>query len=148
MYHFLVVGHGGYPSGVKSALQLLIGDKLSIDAINLDEKITHEEMERQAEAFLKKHEKVVVFADLTGGAPHQKVSSILLGENMPPHHIIISNVSMGMMMDVIMKLQFSPPKDETDALKQIMASINEDINVPSVLCKQTLEQGKGIQWKR
>lgn len=142
LYNFLIVGHGGYPSGVQSALQLLMGDNVPVHAINLDEQLTHAEMEKQAEAFLTEHEKVIVFADLTGGAPHQKVSTILLGENMSPHHAVISNAPMSVMMDVIMKLQFSPPENDKVALEQIMVSIHEEVNGPTVLCKQMMEQGQ------
>jgi len=142
VYHFLVVGHGEYPSGVKSALQLLIGDEVQVTSLNLDENTTHDDMTKKAEEFLRHHEKVMVFADLTGGAPHQKVSEILLGDDMPPDHMIISNISMGLMMDVIMKLQFSPPENASDALEQITDSTKQDVNGPSVLCKQMMEQGQ------
>lgn len=140
MYNYLIVGHGEYPSGIKSALQLLIGDEVPVTSINLDENTTHDEMEIKVKQFLKEHEKVVVFADLTGGAPHQKASAILLGDDMPTDHFVISNASMGIMMDVIMKLQFSPPENEKVALEQIMQSLEEKVNNPNVLCKQMMEQ--------
>lgn len=140
LYKYLIVGHGEYPSGIESALQLLIGNEVPVTSINLDKVTTHEEMEVRAEAFLKEHEKVVVFADLTGGAPHQKVAAILLGEDMPSDHFIISNASMGIMMDVIMKLQFSQPENYTVALEQIKSSLEQEVNNPSVLSKSMMNE--------
>ena len=40
----LIVGHGEYATGMKSSIKLLTGVNNNIDAINLNEELTHNEL--------------------------------------------------------------------------------------------------------
>ena len=101
-YEIVIVGHGRYPDGVLSALQLLIGTTEGIKAFNLDEQTTHEKFEKQLTELLSEHERVLVFADMTGGAPHQIVSRLVLEGNRP-HQYVISSAPLNLMLDLYAK---------------------------------------------
>ena len=77
-YAMAIVGHGRYPEGVLSALKLLIGTTEGMTAFNLDENTTHERFEQCLNDFLKENKHAIIFADMTGGAPHQIVSRLII----------------------------------------------------------------------
>jgi PTS system N-acetylgalactosamine-specific IIA component len=101
-YAMAIVGHGRYPEGVLSALKLLIGTTEGMTAFNLDENTTHERFEQCLNDFLKENKHAIIFADMTGGAPHQIVSRLIIEKNQP-HQYIISSAPLNLILDLYAK---------------------------------------------
>lgn len=102
MFKVCIVGHGNFPSGVCSALKLLSGSNDNLHFFDLDHKLTHGEYEQQLTEFLKENDNVLIFADMTGGAPHQIATRLLL-ELGKVNQFILSSVSLNLILDLYMK---------------------------------------------
>lgn len=102
MFKVCIVGHGNFPSGVCSALKLLSGSNENLHYFDLDHQLTHGEYEQQLTDFLKENDEVLIFADMTGGAPHQIATRLLL-ELGKAHQFILSSVSLNLILDLYMK---------------------------------------------
>ncbi len=100
-YAMAIVGHGRYPEGF-SALKLLIGTTEGMTAFNLDENTTHERFEQCLNDFLKENKHAIIFADMTGGAPHQIVSRLIIEKNQPNQYII-SSAPLNLILDLYAK---------------------------------------------
>lgn len=130
MYKVVVVGHGDFPSGVVSALELLVGKNENIISLNLNEQRTHEDLENEMNEILKNNSRVIVFADLTGGAPHQISSRIILENGYSDNHYVISGISVGLALEIVMSTVLSEPKDDEveniikDAIEQNSNMVN------------------------
>ena len=85
----LIVGHGEYSTGIKSAIKLLTGVDENIDAINLNDELTHDEFTLKVQKYVSENNDLIIFADITGGAPFQITSrEILLNENSNNQYVI------------------------------------------------------------
>jgi len=102
MFKVCIVGHVNFPSGVCSALKLLSGSNDNLYHFDLDYQLTHAEYEQQLTDFLKANDNVLIFADMTGGAPHQIATRLLL-ELGKPYQFILSSVSLNLILDLYMK---------------------------------------------
>lgn len=102
MFKVCIVGHGNYPSGVCSALKLLSGNDEGIHYFDLDHQLTHEEYEKQLTLFLEENDKVLIFADMTGGAPHQIATRLIVSLEKTSQYIV-SSVSLNLILDMTMK---------------------------------------------
>ena len=49
----LIVGHGEYATGIKSAIKLLTGVDKDLDAINLNDEITHDKFTEIIKDYVK-----------------------------------------------------------------------------------------------
>ncbi len=81
IYSIGIIGHGNYPDGVRSALELLAGTSEYISCFNLNDKTTHEQFKENVSEFLDQNENAIIIADMTGGAPFQSIAQIILEEN-------------------------------------------------------------------
>lgn len=106
MYKTLIVGHGNYPSGVLSALELLIGKSENVSIMELTEGFSHDQYEAKLTEFLAEQSKVIIFADLTGGAPHQIAARVVLEKQFSKEHFVISGMPLGLIAELTMKFQF------------------------------------------
>ncbi len=105
MYQLLLIGHGKLPSGVQSALHYLMGDNTNISVLELVEGMTHVQFEEEFKKMINDHAKVLVFADLTGGAPHQIAARIIL-ESPSQEQFLISGMPLSVITELTMKFQF------------------------------------------
>lgn len=130
MYKVVVVGHGDFPSGIVSALELLVGKNENITSLNLNDERTHEDLENEMNEILKENERVIVFADLTGGAPHQISSRIILENKYSDNHYVISGISVGLALEIVMSTVFSEPKDDDveNIIKNAIEQNNDMVN--------------------
>lgn len=103
MFNMCIVGHGNFPDGMVSALKLLSGTGEDITKFNLNEELGHAEYEQQLNKYLDKHKEVIIFADMTGGAPHQ-IASRLIIEKANRYQYIISSAPLNLMLDILMKI--------------------------------------------
>ncbi|MFJ7936388.1 PTS sugar transporter subunit IIA [Sporosarcina sp. NPDC096371] len=105
MYQLLLIGHGKFPSGVQSALHYLMGENPNISVLELVDGMTHVQFEEEFTNLLQDYAKVLVFADLTGGAPHQIAARIIL-ESTSLEHFLISGMPLSVITELAMKFQF------------------------------------------
>lgn len=106
MYKIILVGHGNYPDGILSALEVLIGKNENIIALNSHGHQTTKQLEDDLTAVLKENDEVLIFADLNGGAPHQTAAKVILGNNFSSKHIVICEAPLGLILELSMKFLF------------------------------------------
>ncbi|MDB1939310.1 MULTISPECIES: PTS sugar transporter subunit IIA [Clostridium] len=123
MYKLVVVGHGNFPSGVLSSVSLLVGENENIIGLDLDVNETHEGFENKLKEILDNNDKVIVLADLTGGAPHQIAARLIL-ESSKLNQYIISGINLALVVDLAMKCCLGEVEDE-DIQSELSNSINE-----------------------
>lgn len=115
MFNICVVGHGNYPDGMVSALKLLSGTDENITKFNLNQELTHADYETQLNEYLDNHDEVIVFADMTGGAPHQ-IASRLIMEKGKRTQYIISSAPLNLLLEIVMKINLQVlNKDNVEA---------------------------------
>ena len=123
MYKLVVVGHGNFPSGVLSSVSLLVGENENIIGLDLDANEPHEGFENKLKEILDNNDKVIVLADLTGGAPHQIAARLIL-ESSKLNQYIISGINLALVVDLAMKCCLGEVEDE-DIQSELSNSINE-----------------------
>lgn len=136
MYKLVVVGHGNFPSGVLSAVSLLVGKNENILSFDLDENETHEGFEKKLKELLDNNDKVVVLADLTGGAPHQIAARLVL-ESRKMNQYIISGINLALVVDLAMKCCFGEVSDD-EMQGAILNSIEECKETTTLLCPRMM----------
>ena len=136
MYKFVVVGHGNFPSGVLSAVSLLVGKNENICSFDLDEKETHEGFENKLKELLDSNDKVIVLADLTGGAPHQIAARLIL-ESGNMNQYVISGVNLALVIDLAMKCCIGEVSDD-EMQETILNSIEECKETTTLLCPRMM----------
>lgn len=89
----IITGHGNFATGLKSSLDLIVGNYDFIEAVDFTEEKSPEYLKKEIIDLIKKFKnKVYIFTDLAGGTPF-KVSSeltldfvnveVLCGTNLP-----------------------------------------------------------------
>ena len=125
MCKLVIVGHGNFPSGVLSAVSLLVGNNENICAFDLDKNETHEGFEQKIKELLDNNDKVIVVADLTGGAPHQIAARLIL-------EYIISGINLALVVDLAMKCCFSEVEEE-ELETMLLDSVNDSKETMTLL---------------
>lgn len=132
MYNILIVGHGTFATGIKSSLDLLIGECDRIHAQNLSENITHEEFENIITEYINKYDKLIVFADLLGGAPSQIVTRKILEMEKSKEQFVVSGVSLALILDICSHITIL--NEEDHILEKINTSLDNIKDTMSVVC--------------
>lgn len=101
-YDVCIVGHGNFPDGVKSAMELLVGCEDDIQCFNLNGEKNHDQFHDEMKDYLENHENVLIFADMTGGAPYQITAEIIL-ETEKKNQYVVSSVSLNAILDLYLK---------------------------------------------
>lgn len=122
MYNILIVGHGNFATGMKSAFDLLLGASDRVHAQNLSGDITHEQFEGIVTDYLNKHDKLIVFADLIGGAPSQIVTRKIAELAKSNEQFVVSGVSLALMVEIATNILIL--NDEEDMLNKINNSLD------------------------
>lgn len=125
-----IVGHGNFPSGIKSAVELLVGN-IEFNAFDLDENTNHAEFEKKFKQYVEQNNNDVhiVFADLTGGAPHQIVGNILNSGDLK--WILVSGVSLPIVVETMLLVN-----DNTDKPLNVIKGIVETAK-NTILCLES-----------
>ena len=132
----LIVGHGEYGSGMKSAIKLLTGVNDNIDAINLNEELTHNDYTLMLQEYVANNKDLVIFADMTGGAPFQIASREILLNEDSQNQFVIGGASVGCILEVVMNTLVLKSEDE---LKDIIDSaVNNIKEMTSVISRKDL----------
>ena len=132
----LIVGHGEYATGMKSAIKLLTGVNNNIDAINLNEELTHNDYTMMVQEYVANNKDLVIFADMTGGAPFQIASREILLNESSENQFVIGGVSVGCILEVVMNTLVLNSEDE---LKNIInTAVNNIQEMTSIVCRKEL----------
>ena len=132
----LIVGHGEYATGMKSAIKLLTGVNNNIDAINLNEELTHNDYTMMVQEYVANNKDLVIFADMTGGAPFQIASREVLLNETSDNQFVIGGVSVGCILEVVMNTLVLNSEDE---LKDIInTAVNNIQEMTSIVCRKEL----------
>ena len=132
----LIVGHGEYATGMKSAIKLLTGVNINIDAINLNEELTHNDYTMMVQEYVANNKDLVIFADMTGGAPFQIASREILLNESSENQFVIGGVSVGCILEVVMNTLVLNSEDE---LKDIInTAVNNIQEMTSIVCRKDL----------
>lgn len=122
MYNILIIGHGNFASGMKSAFNLLLGESNRIHAQNLSEDMNHDEFEKIIEEYLNKYDRLIVFADLMGGAPSQITTRKIVELSKSNEQYIVSGVSLSLMLDIATNILLL--NDEGNILEKIQLALD------------------------
>ena len=132
----LIVGHGEYATGMKSAIKLLTGVNNNIDAINLNEELTHNDYTMMVQEYVANNKDLVIFADMTGGAPFQIASREILLNEDSENQFVIGGASVGCILEVVMNTLVLKSEDE---IKDIIDSaVNNIKEMTSVISRKDL----------
>ncbi|SCJ07356.1 PTS system mannose-specific transporter subunits IIAB [uncultured Clostridium sp.] len=132
----LIVGHGEYSTGIKSAIKLLTGVDENIDAINLNDELTHDEFTLKVQKYVSENNDLIIFADITGGAPFQITSrEILLNENSNNQYVV-GGVSVACILEIVMNTIVINSTDDTRTI--IDGAIANLGDMASVMCRKDL----------
>ena len=132
----LIVGHGEYATGMKSAIKLLTGVNNNIDAINLNEELTHNDYTMMVQEYVANNKELIVFADMTGGAPFQIASREILLNEESENQFVIGGVSVGCILEVVMNTLVLNSEDELENI--INTAINNIQEMTSIVCRKDL----------
>ena len=132
----LIVGHGEYGTGMKSAIKLLTGVNDNIDAINLNEELTHNEYTVMLQEYVANNKDLVIFADMTGGAPFQIASREILLNEDSQNQFVIGGASVGCILEVVMNTLVLKSEDELKSI--IDLAVNNIKEMTSVISRKDL----------
>lgn len=132
----LIVGHGEYSTGIKSSIKLLTGVDENIDAINLNNELTHDEFTLKVQKYVAENNDLIIFADITGGAPFQITSrEILLNENSNNQYVV-GGVSVACILDIVMNtIVINSTDDIRNIIDGAIANLHD---MASVMCRKDL----------
>ena len=132
----LIVGHGEYATGMKSAIKLLTGVNNNMDAINLNEELTHNDYTMMVQEYVANNKDLVIFADMTGGAPFQIASREILLNEESENQFVIGGVSVGCILEVVMNTLVLNSEDEHKDI--INTAVNNIQEMTSIVCRKEL----------
>lgn len=132
----LVVGHGEYSTGIKSVIKLLTGVEENIDAINLNGELTHDEFTVKVKNYIEDNNDLIVFADITGGAPFQITSREILLNEKSENQYVIGGVSVACILEVVMNtLVLENNENHRGVIEEALNKLPE---MSSVICRKDL----------
>lgn len=132
----LIVGHGEYATGVKSAIKLLTGVSEGLDAINLNDDITHDEFTEIIKEYVKVNSDLIVFADISGGAPFQITSREVLLNEDSENQYVVGGVALGCILEIVMNTVVVGGNE--DVRVTIEESINQIADMATVICRKDM----------
>ncbi len=113
MVGILIAGHGGFPSGVLSAVNLVAGNPGNVTAVDFVEGMSTDELKAKMLAALDgmEQEEILVLTDLAGGTPFRtaaEIKAVYTGKRM--------RVVAGANMPAVVEAAFSSGDMELDEL--------------------------------
>lgn len=120
MTYLVITGHGHYASGVKSALELIIGPKDNVLAFDFLKEESEEQFSLKFKD-LDKNNNYLFACDLMGGTPYKVVSRLDLNKE------ILIGTNLGGMLDTVLKIDKLSLSELADNLKQ--TSLKSVVNI-------------------
>ena len=107
-----------------------------IDAINLNEELTHHDYTMMVQEYVANNKDLIIFADMTGGAPFQIASREILLNEESENQFVIGGASVGCILEVVMNILVLNSQDE---LKDIIdAAVNNIKEMTSIISRKDL----------
>lgn len=132
----LLVGHGEYPTGIKSVVKLLTGVEENIEAINLNQDLSHDDFAMKVKDYVENNDDLIVFADITGGAPFQITSREILLNTKSENQYVVGGVSVACILEIIMNTLVL--ENNENIREVIEEAINNLPEMASVICRKDL----------
>ena len=120
MTYLVITGHGHYASGVKSALELIIGPKDNVLVFDFLKEESEEQFSLKFKD-LDKNNNYLFACDLMGGTPYKVVSRLDLNKE------ILIGTNLGGMLDTVLKIDKLSLSELADNLKE--ASLKSVVNI-------------------
>lgn len=120
MNYLVITGHGHYASGVKSALELIIGPKDNVLAFDFLKEESEEQFSLKFKD-LDKNNNYLFACDLMGGTPYKVVSRLDLNKE------VLIGTNLGGMLDTVLKIDKLSLSELADNLKQ--TSLKSVVNI-------------------
>lgn len=120
MTYLVITGHGHYASGVKSALELIIGPKDNVLAFDFLKEESEEQFSLKFKD-LDKNNNYLFACDLMGGTPYKVVSRLDLNKE------VLIGTNLGGMLDTVLKIDKLSLNELADNLKQ--TSLKSVVNI-------------------
>jgi mannose/fructose-specific phosphotransferase system component IIA len=100
MRKFLIATHGAFANGVKSSLEIIIGEteKLFLIGAYLDQNVSVEDELKPILDSLNDDDELIIFTDLLGGS----VNNIMLREALRENVHILSGFNLPLLIEVIL----------------------------------------------
>lgn len=138
-YDLCIIGHGNFPSGIRSAVKLIAGTCDGITCFNLNEKITHEQFEKAIDQYLQSHDNVIFLADMIGGAPYQIVAKKILLQN-DKNKCVVAGVSLNLVLDIYLKNMSDQltTQNVDEAIKHLISESKSLMK--EISCREDLEK--------
>lgn len=114
----VIVGHGGYPEGLRSAAELIMGPQDSLETVSFRPGESPEVLaQRYQEVFeyLAPCDEVLVLADLAGGSPFTVVAPYVSGNKS---RRLVAGANVGMLLDVLTRREELPVSELAEAAVQ------------------------------
>ena len=98
----ILVGHGGYPDGVRDATEMILGEQSRVAAVSLPPNGSTEQLAEDVRAVVDRLADgdggALVLADLMGGSPANAVGLLALRD--PALHVV-SGLNLPMVLEVL-----------------------------------------------
>ena len=117
MIGIIITGHGNFATGLKSSLELIVGEQARVEAVDFlaDESTT--ELRTKLNATVSKlgtEDGLVFFSDLVGGSPFK--TSVVVANDIENSEVL-AGTNLPMIMDVLFaRDKLSPAELKTKAL--------------------------------
>lgn len=132
MYKILIIGHSGYPKGIHDALNLIVGEHDNVSHKILSEESDHDVLQDDIKKFLDENEHAIIFADLTGGAPHKIAARAIMGAKKKTH-FVVSGAGLSLLMQIVLMTP-SPDTNPVDVKAFLENSLVDSMNFAKVMC--------------
>ncbi len=107
-----------------------------IDAINLNGELTHDEFTVKVKNYIENNDNLIVFADITGGAPFQITSREILLNEKSENQYVVGGVSVACILEVVMNtLVLENNENHRGVIEEALNKLPE---MSSVICRKDL----------
>ena len=131
----LVIGHGRFAEGVKSAAQIIVGDLSEVTFMNtyVDDIDSHVELDK----YFSNNTNILVLTDLFGGSVNQAIMQYITKENIE----IITGVNIPLVLEILLSNITGKNLD----IREIVSNAKEQIMfVNDVLENSNNDEGEFI----
>lgn len=131
----LVIGHGRFAEGIKSAAQIIVGDLSEVTFINtyVDDIDFHVELDK----YFSNNTNILVLTDLFGGSVNQAIMQYITKENIE----IITGVNIPLVLEILLSNITGKNLD----IREIVSNAKEQIMfVNDVLENSNNDEGEFI----
>ncbi|MEO6978445.1 MAG: hypothetical protein ABI113_08700 [Mucilaginibacter sp.] len=124
---FLIATHGTFAAGVKSSLDIIIGNEIPVFLIQayVDETVSVETQINEVMAQVSETDELIIFTDILGGS----ITNQILQHALRPNVYLVSGFNLPLLIEVLMGDTETPVEEViTDAIqnaKEQMTYVNK-----------------------